>query len=255
MGSIAKAIGGVVGDITGSSAQASAGKRAGKIQAKAAQAGIEEQRRQFDALIQLMSPYVAAGAPALEQQMAMAGLRGPEAERQAIEAIAASPQLEALARQGEEAILQRASATGGLRGGNVQAALGQFRPQLLQQLIEQRYSQLGGFTDIGRTSALSQGEAGMLTGTNVANLLLGKGAAMAGGKIAAGQAQSMAFNDLMRIGAAIASGGASEGLANIKSFFGGGTPATGGGSINTGLIRQSFNTGFASSPLGQFGSF
>ncbi len=101
MGSIAKAIGGVVGDITGSSSAASAGKRAGKIQAKAAQAGIEEQRRQFDALIQLMSPYVAAGAPALEQQMAMAGLRGPEAEQAAIEAIAASPQLEALARQGE----------------------------------------------------------------------------------------------------------------------------------------------------------
>ena len=217
MGAISKAIGGVVGDITGSSAAASAGKRAGKIQAKAAQAGIEETRRQFDALIQLMSPYVAAGAPALEQQMAMAGLRGPEAEQAAIEAIAASPQLEALARQGEEAILQRASATGGLRGGNVQAALAQFRPQLLQQLIEQRYSQLGGFTDIGRTSALSQGEAGMLTGTNVANLLLGKGAAMAGSKLAAGQRDMMQFNDMMRIGGAIASGGMTEFASGLKS--------------------------------------
>ena len=244
MGSIAKAIGGVVGDITGSSAQASAGKRAGKIQAKAAQAGIEEQRRQFDALIQLMSPYVAAGAPALEQQMAMAGLRGPEAEQAAIEAIAASPQLEALARQGEEAILQRASATGGLRGGNVQAALAQFRPQLLQQLIEQRYSQLGGFTDIGRTSAMAQGEAGMMTGTNVANLLLGKGAAMAGGKIAAGQAQSMAFNDLMRIGAAIASGGASEAggglLGKLGGLFGGGTAAAPGASGGFSAISNPF---------------
>lgn len=234
MGAISKAIGGVVGDITGSSAAASAGKRAGKIQAKAAQAGIEETRRQFDALIKLMSPYVQAGAPALEQQMAMAGLRGPEAEQAAIDALAASPQLEALARQGEEAILQQASATGGLRGGNVQAALAQFRPAMLQRLIEQRYEQLGGITDIGRTSAIVQGEGGLQTGTNISNLLLGKGSAMAGARLAQGQAQSMAFNDLMRIGGAIASGGLTEAagglLGKLGGFFGGGAaPSAGAG--------------------------
>lgn len=234
MGAISKAIGGVVGDITGSSAAASAGKRAGKIQAKAAQAGIEETRRQFDALIKLMSPYVSAGVPALEQQMAMAGLRGPEAEQAAIDALAASPQLQALARQGEEAILQQASATGGLRGGNVQAALAQFRPAMLQRLIEQRYEQLGGITDIGRTSAIVQGEGGLQTGTNVSNLLLGKGSAMAGARLAQGQAQSMAFNDLMRIGGAIASGGLTEAagglLGKLGGFFGGGAaPSAGAG--------------------------
>jgi hypothetical protein len=237
MGSISKAIGGVVGDITGSSAAASAGKRAGKIQAKAAQAGIEETRRQFDALINLMSPYVQAGAPALEQQMAMAGLRGPEAERAAIDALAASPQLEALARQGEEAILQQASATGGLRGGNVQAALAQFRPAMLQRLIEQRYEQLGGLTEIGRVSSGFQGEAGLNTGTNVSNLLLGKGSAMAGSRLAAGQRDMMQFNDIMRIGGAIASGGMTElasglkgGLSSLAGLFGGGAaPSAGAG--------------------------
>jgi hypothetical protein len=218
MGAISKAIGGVVGDITGSSAAASAGKRAGKIQAKAAQAGIEETRRQFDALIKLMSPYVQAGAPALEQQMAMAGLRGPEAEQAAIDALAASPQLQALARQGEEAILQQASATGGLRGGNVQAALAQFRPQLLQQLIEQRYNQLGGITDIGRVSAGFQGEAGLNTGVNVSNLLLGKGTAQAGSVMAQGQAQRMAFGDALKLGSFITGAGGITGLA--KSFWG-----------------------------------
>jgi hypothetical protein len=218
MGSISKAIGGVVGDITGSSAAASAGKRAGKIQAKAAQAGIEEQRRQFDALIKLMSPYVAAGAPALEQQMAMAGLRGPEAEQAAIESIAASPQLQALARQGEEAILQQASATGGLRGGNVQAALAQFRPQLLQQLIEQRYGQVADITDIGRVGAMTQAEGGLATGTNIGNLLLGKGSAEAGARLAQGQGQRMAFGDLLGIGSFITGAGGITGLA--KSFWG-----------------------------------
>jgi hypothetical protein len=195
-----------------------AGKRAGKIQAKAAQAGIEETRRQFDALIKLMSPYVQAGAPALEQQMAMAGLRGPEAEQAAIDALAASPQLQALARQGEEAILQQASATGGLRGGNVQAALAQFRPEMLQRLIEQRYEQLGGLTELGRVSSGFQGEAGLNTGTNISNLLLGKGTAQAGSVMAQGMAQSMAFNDLIKLGTAISGAGGITGLA--KSFWG-----------------------------------
>jgi len=218
MGSIGKALGNVVGGITGSTAAAKAGKKAARAQAAAAQAGIEEQRRQFDALIKLMSPYVSAGVPALEQQMAMAGLRGPEAERQAIEAIAASPQLQALARQGEEAILQQASATGGLRGGNVQAALGQFRPQLLQQLIEQRYGQVADITDIGRVGAMTQAEGGLATGTNIGNLLLGKGAAQAGGIMAQGQAQRMAFGDLLGIGSFITGAGGITGLA--KSFWG-----------------------------------
>lgn len=205
MGAIAKGIGNIVGDITGASEAASAGKRAGKIQAAAAAAGVEEQRRQFDKLIELMSPYVQAGVPAIEQQMVLSGLRGPEAERQAIEAIASSPQLEALARQGEEAILQRASATGGLRGGNVQAALGQFRPQLLQQLIEQRYNQLGGLTTVGQASATGQAAQGMNLASNVSNLLANQAAARAGGIVAQGNAQRQAFGDVLKI-AGVASG-------------------------------------------------
>ena len=204
MSFVAKAVGGLVGDITGASEAASAGKRAGKIQQQAAMAGIEEQRRQFDKLVELMSPYVAAGAPALEQQQALLGLRGPEAEQAAIEAIASSPQLQALARQGEEAILQQASATGGLRGGNVQAALGQFRPQLLQQLIEQRYAGLGGLTSIGQASATGQAAQGMTFGTNVANSLANAAAARAGGIISQGGAQRQAFGDLLKIGSVAA---------------------------------------------------
>lgn len=200
MSFIGKAVGGVLGDITGSSQAASAGKRAGKIQQQAAMAGIEEQRRQFDKLVELMSPYVSAGAPALEQQQALLGLKGPEAEQAAIAAIESSPQLQALARQGEEAILQRASATGGLRGGNAQAALGQFRPQLLQQLIEQRYSGLGGLTGIGQAAAAGQAAQGMTFGTNVANSLANAAAARAGGVIAQGGAQQQAFNDFLKLG-------------------------------------------------------
>ena len=180
--------------LIGSSMQASAAGDAAAIQSGAAQAGIEEQRRQFDALQTLLKPYTEAGLPALEQQQAFLGLRGPEAERAAIERISGGQRFQELTRQGEEALLQRASATGGLRGGNIQAALGQFRPQVLNQLIEEQYGRLGGMTTLGQRSAAGVGAAGMETGLNVANLLAQQGAAQAGGELGEAKAYGQLFN-------------------------------------------------------------
>jgi hypothetical protein len=45
--------------------QAKAAGEAADIQSGAAQAGIEEQRRQFDALQAILKPYVDVGAPAM----------------------------------------------------------------------------------------------------------------------------------------------------------------------------------------------
>jgi len=205
--------------LIGSSMQASAAGDAAAIQSGAAEAGIAEQRRQFDAMRELLKPYTEvgvpaleglqpyaqAGAPALEQQQALLGLRGPEAQRAAIAGIEGGAGYQAQVRAGEEALLQRASATGGLRGGNIQAALGQFRPQMLQQEIERQYGRLGGMADIGRvtqqnlaqigqSSAAGTGTAGLQTGTNVANLLSQQGAALAGGELGEAKAYGQLFN-------------------------------------------------------------
>jgi hypothetical protein len=183
------------------------------VQGQASEAGIQEQRRQFDKVQELLKPYTqagataiqglapfaAAGAPALEQQQALLGLRGPEAERAAIERIRGGETFQALAGQGEEALLQRASATGGLRGGNIQGALAQFRPALLSSLIDQQYGRLGGMTALGQTttqnlaglgqaSAAGTGAAAQTTGANISNLLGQQGAALAGAEIAQGKA-------------------------------------------------------------------
>jgi len=115
-------------------------------------------------------------------------VQGPEAQRAAISAIEQGPAFQALTEQGENALLQRASATGGLRGGNVQAALAQFRPQILSQLIEQQYGQLGGLAKFGQASAAGTGAAAQETGSNIASLLAAQGAATAGGQMAAGKA-------------------------------------------------------------------
>jgi hypothetical protein len=175
--------------------QAKAAGSAAETQAGAAQAGIEEQRRQFDAMQELLKPYTEAGTPALEAQQAFLGLRGPEAERAAIDRIRGGETFKALSQQGEEAMLQRASATGGLRGGNIQGALAQFRPQLLSSLIEEQYGRLGGMTKLGQSSAAGVGAAGMETGTNVSNLLASQGAARAGGQLG----EAKAFGQLLNL--------------------------------------------------------
>jgi hypothetical protein len=199
--------------------QGEAAKSAAGTQAGAAQAGISEQRTALDKLQALLQPYVdvggpgitglkpyaEAGAPAFEQQQALIGLRGPEAERAAIERISGGARFQEMARQGEEALLSGASATGGLRGGNIQGALAQYRPALLSSLIEQQYGKLGGLADIGRetqtnlakigqASAAGVGAQGVTTGTNVSNLLAQQGAAQAGGQIGEARAYGQLLN-------------------------------------------------------------
>lgn len=193
--------------------QADAAESAAAAQAGSASEGIAEQRRQFNAIQTLLAPYVtagekamgglapyaAAGAPALEQQQALLGLRGPEAERAAIERIRGGETFKALAESGEQALLSRASATGGLRGGNIQGALAQYRPQLLSSLIDQQYGRLGGLTglgqlttqniaSLGQAAGVRQAAAGQQTGANVAALMGQQGSALAGAELAQGRA-------------------------------------------------------------------
>ena len=124
---------------------------------------------------------------------------GAERQRQAIQQIEQGPLFQELAKQGEQGILQSASATGGLRGGNVQGALAQFRPNLLNQLIEAQYGKLAGLTTLGSSSAQnllntgSAAAAGTAAGAqqsaqNIGNLMVGQGQAQAAGQIGAANA-------------------------------------------------------------------
>ena len=201
----------LIGGSMQSRAASRAASTAAGAQTQAAELGIEEQRRQFDEITKLLAPYVQAGEAALpgyapfqqagtrafEQQQALSGLLGSEAQRAAISTLEQAPEYQGLVRQGEEALLQRASATGGLRGGNIQAALAQFRPQMLSEQIERQLGRLSGFsaTGLGVTSELAgfgqaaaarQAAAGIGTGSAIAGLLGQQGAARAGAAVAGG---------------------------------------------------------------------
>lgn len=189
-------LGGLAASFLGSRAQTKAAEGATDAQLQASREGIAELRRQSEEAIRLQQPFVEAGTSSVGGLLDLVGLGGQEAEAAAIARLEESPRFQAIARQGEEAILQNAAATGGLRGGNTQAALAQFRPQLLNQQIEQQFSRLGQITQLGQASASGTAAAGLQTGRDVSNLLLEGGQAQAQGLLAQGQNRANLFGDI-----------------------------------------------------------
>jgi hypothetical protein len=216
MGAVTAAIivgaGAIVGGVAayaGSQQQASAAKNAANAQAQAGQAAIAANADQFQQMKAMVQPYADAGYDSLKAQLDLIGQNGPVAQQAAINSIQSDPNALALAQQGEQGILANASATGGLRGGNIQAALAQFRPQLLQSMINDRYSKLQNITQLGQAAASQQASASLANGQQTANLLTGIGNAQAQGLIGAGAANAAGYNAL------------GQGVAGVGNAFGG----------------------------------
>ena len=193
---IGSAVVGGISSAQAARAQRSASRRATEAQERAAAASLEEQRRQFDVVQELFQPFVQAGTGTLAQQLNLIGAGGQEAQQQAISALQAGPEYQALVQSGEEAILSQAAATGGLRGGNVQRALSQYRPQVLSSLINQQYQRLGGITSIGQASAARQASQGSAISGGIAQTQADLGASLAQGQLAQGQATANMFGNI-----------------------------------------------------------
>jgi hypothetical protein len=195
-GYAAVAVGTIAAGSMAANAQENAAENASAAQRESSQQSIAEQRRQFDEMRKLLEPYVNAGSGALGAYQNLAGLGGAGAQQSAIQALQNSPEFAALQQQGENAILANASATGGLRGGNTQAALAQFRPALLSQLINEQYGRLGGLTSLGQNAAAGVGNAGLQTGQGISAALQQIGAANAGNALAQGKAAASQWNSI-----------------------------------------------------------
>ena len=233
---------------------------------------IAESRNQFAAVQQVLSPFITAGNEALgplrqyqntgldamQGQRALIGMNGGGAQQQAIQGLQNSPEMAAYLAQGENAMMQNASATGGLRGGNTQAAMAQFRPQLLAGLISQQYDRLGGLTSLGANTSSMLYQTGQSAAAGQANA----------GMQVAGQVGSALSNYSQGVGQAY--GQQAAGSANAMSAFGNASQANNNnmanaygqyynnqGSINGGraLANANANIGFANSISGALGSY
>jgi hypothetical protein len=124
------------------------------------------------------------------------GLSGEESQAASIANLEKSPYFTSLVKQGENAILQNASATGGLRGGNTQGALAEFRPQMLAQTIENQYAKLADLATRGQNAAVQTGAGTAGYANNISSLMMQQGQIASDSAMAQGQNINDLFSGL-----------------------------------------------------------
>jgi hypothetical protein len=91
-----------------------------------------------------------------------------------------------LFRTGEEAVLQNASATGGIRGGNTERGLADFGADTLSSTIASRLASLGGLAGLGEGATDSVAGFGQQKANALTQLFSSIGGAKASGSLAKG---------------------------------------------------------------------
>lgn len=184
-----------VGGLLGASAQKKATKKAVQQRVDALNRAIDVTDRQFDVTRADLGGYRDIGAKALPQLGDLVGVNGAPQQQSAIDALKASPFYQTLFRTGEETVLQNASATGGLRGGNTERGLADFGADTLMKTILQQLSSLGGLAGMGMGAATKTGEFGAEAANNIAGFNVDQGKARASGSLAIGGINNQMWNN------------------------------------------------------------
>lgn len=175
-----------IGSLFGGGSQKKAIKQATKAQVQMTEKAIAEQARQFDTTRTDFMPWLEAGKGGLRDLGDLVGINGGTKQATAIEALKASPFYQSLFRSGEEAVLQNASATGGIRGGNTQRGLADFGADTLMATIERQLASLGGLAGMGMGATESVANFGQNKANAISGLYKDQGNAIASGALARG---------------------------------------------------------------------
>jgi hypothetical protein len=215
----------LIGSFLGGNSEKKAINKATDQQVAAFNRGIDEQARQFDTTQANFAPYREIGGKGLSGLGDLIGVNGGAPQQSAIDQLLASPYYQSLYRNGEEALLQNASATGGLRGGNTQRSLADFGADTLNQTIQQQLASLGGLAGMGMGATESVANFGQNKANAVTQLLSNIGGAQASGSLAKGGINNQMWNNaggfLDSVVSAFMPGGGGMGAA-LKSAFSGG---------------------------------
>ena len=213
---------GLFGDILGGIGGLFGGGKAKKASRKAEAAQLEylnraraQQQSQFDVTRGDYAPALSLLAPSIDGLRNLTGLNGDEAFQAGLDDIRAGPLYQNLYRSGEEALLQNASATGGMRGGNMQTGLANFGADTLQQALLQQLSQYGGLAGLGMGATDSISNFGAMNSQNASNLLSNMGQVRAGGLLTRGGINSQMWNNIGSMAGNVANSG-----GRIGSFLG-----------------------------------
>lgn len=200
----------------------------------------------LDKITNRLSPYMTAGDMAFMHQNDLIGINGQGAQTRAYGIMEQNPQFKTLMQQSENAMLQNASATGGLRGGNTQEALAKLRPQLLNQVVQQQLNNLNSVANTGMTANVNL--ANTQAGFAGQNQNLQTGLANQIGQYQNNLGVNQA--DLGFKGATSLSGFASDYGQNVSGVLG----ALGNSNINSTLAKNQNTQQTAGSVFGSLGN-
>lgn len=163
----------VLSGVIGGNAKKKASQKAMQAQVDAANRGIEIQAQQYQTTRNDYMPYTEAGVKAIGAYGDLLGSNGTAAQATAVQGLEASPFFQQNLDDANENLLQTASATGGVRGGNTAGAIGELSPQLLQQYYQQAMSGYGNLAQLGLGATGAVANAGA-TNANAATALNGQ---------------------------------------------------------------------------------
>lgn len=169
----------VISGILGGKSQKKASQKAMDAQVAAQNRAIDIQQQQYDTTRSDYMPYTLAGTKAIGGYGDLLGTNGADAQTTAVQSLQNSPFFQQNLADANENLLQTASATGGVRGGNTAGAVGELSPQLLQQYYNNALSGYGNLAQLGL------GATGSVTSAGLSNAN-----AASAGNVAIGQAQA-----------------------------------------------------------------
>ncbi len=182
---VASAVIGAGGAYIASEAAGEAAETSAEGQEKAARIQAQSQREQLDYLKEINALPTELRNEALTQLGGLSGIGDKNTQQEILDRAKSSPYYqEMMAGQeaGQESIMRSASATGGLRSGNVQAGLYDYSSRLQNQALSSAY---------GQELTNLRGLAGLPTGQESISQTMGAiGSTQAQGILGASQAQS-----------------------------------------------------------------
>jgi len=192
-------------------------KKAGRAIQQAGRESAASTRELFGETKEQLLPFIQGGTPAFEQQQALSGALGPEAQAEAFANFQEDPGTEFLREQGLRLIESGAGLSGNLGGGDRLREITKFSQGLALQNLGSRFNQLGAVTGTGLTAAQALGGVSGGAASGISQALQAAGAGKAAG--ITGSAAGLR-GGIQQVAGAVAGGATGGGLGAIQGGFG-----------------------------------
>lgn len=173
-------------------AQSEQSRKAARAQVQGQQAGIDEQRRQYDLTREDQAPWRAAGVNALG--------RLNDASTGNVKSFFTSPDYNFRRTEGQRGIQQSAAAGGGLFSGNALRRLSEFNSNLAGSELGNWWDRQAGLAGVGQRATETTAAVGARSADNISGLYAGIGDSRASGIIGGANALAGGINNGLQTG-------------------------------------------------------